>query len=108
MTIEFAIAYIPLRMHELGHQDQYTIRWRHLYLDANETKTIIANNEFYYLIQPTNTITVKSKFGMYDMKAQNISELLYEHRGHIVIKNTIATPQWVLFIQAIPRHHPKE
>ena len=104
MTVEFAIAYIPMRMRELGYEDRYIIRWRHIYLDGNETKNIVANNEFYYLIQPTNTIVVKSKFGIYDQKAQNINELQYEHRGHISVKNTISTAQWVLFIQAIPRH----
>lgn len=108
MTVQFALAYIPLRMRELGYQDQYTVRWRHVLLDVNETKTIVANNELYLLIEPSSHITVKSRFGIYDMSVDNITELQYEHRGHIDIRNNLPTTQWVLFIQVIPRHRPKK
>ena len=102
MTVGFAIDFIPRRMRELGHGDNYLTRWRNLQIDPLATLKIRADNEYYYLISRNASIMVSSKYGVYDRNNTNLSELQYEHRGFIQVKNQMDSPQFVLFIQVIP------
>ena len=104
MTIEFAIAFIPKRMEELGYGTNYIIRWRHFQVEANEVLLLDANNEYYLLINPTKGIEVSSKSGVFNLSDAAINEMQYEHKGKIQIKNNNTSIQLVLFIQVIPNH----
>ena len=107
MNTEFALDFIPRRMEELGYGTNYITRWRHLQVDAVSTLKLDAENEYYYLIQPSSAIKVKSKFGQFNVNDPSINEMQYEHRGKIEISNLNKEPQLVLFIQVIPKHHLK-
>ena len=104
MTVPFALDFIPRRMRELGYDNNYMIRWRQLNLAGNETITILAYNEFYYLIKPNLDFRVQSKFGVNDLTDASVNEMQYEHRGKITVTNKSNTPQLVQFIQVIPAH----
>ena len=104
MQLAFAIDYIPRRMKELGFENNYLTRWRHFQLEGSASFRIDANNEFFLLINPDPNISVKSKFGMYDLSDMGINEMQYEHRGKIEITNNNNTVVLILFIQVIPTH----
>ena len=104
MTAEFAIAFIPQRMKELGYGADYLVRWRQLQLDANGILDIDAQNEYYYLISPGDNIEVSSKFGVFNVSDATINELQFEHRGKIKIKSFSPSPLFITFIQVIPNH----
>ena len=104
MRIEFAIQYIPRRMKELGHSNNYMVRWRHFLLDGNDTLVIKAYNEYYLLIEPSSDFKVRSKAGVYDINDVSINEMQHEHRGEITVYNQSKAPQSILFIQIIPKH----
>ena len=105
MTVEFAIAFIPNRMEELGYGKNYIIRWRNFQVAASETLSIDASNEYYLLINPANGIVVNSKSGVFDRTDASINEMQYEHKGKIQVKNTNPLSTLVLFIQVIPNHY---
>ena len=107
MKTEFALDYIPRRMCELGYGTNYITRWRHLQIDARSTLKIDADNEYYLLIEPSADFSVRSKFGIYDVRDRAINEMQYEHRGKIYIQNFSRYSKLILFIQIIPQHHSK-
>lgn len=104
MNTNFAIDYIPRRMRELGFGNQYLTRWRQFQVLGGETLHIDADNEYFLLIEPSNLIGVRSKFGVYDQDDEGINEMQYEHRGKIDVVNKSEDPLLVLFIQIIPKH----
>jgi len=104
MTTGFAIDYIPRRMRELGFSNNYLTRWRHIQIDAASGLRIDADNEFFMLINPDINISVRSKFGVYDLSDTAINEMQYEHRGKIDVQNNSKDTLTVLFIQVIPNH----
>lgn len=104
MNTAFAIDFIPRRMNELGYGNGYITRYRHFQLEASGVINIDAENEYYFLIEPSDSILVKSKAGSYNLKDEGINEMQYEHRGKIKITNLSKTIQFILFIQVIPFH----
>jgi len=105
MTTEFALDYIPRRMCELGFANNYLTRWRVFQIDPNGLLKIDGDNELFMLVDPDVSIIVRSKFGVFDLQDTAITELQYEHRGKIYVKNkNTETSIWVLFIQVIPTH----
>ncbi|HXU26798.1 MAG TPA: hypothetical protein VN698_06165 [Bacteroidia bacterium] len=104
MQLEFALDYIPRRMKEMGYEDNYIVRWRHFQMDKTSTYHIDADNEYYLLIDPDANVSVRSKFGVYDMTDAGIDEMQYEHRGKIDITNNNNTTTMILFLQIIPSH----
>jgi hypothetical protein len=104
MQLEFALDYIPRRMKEMGYEDNYIVRWRHLQLDGTASLRLDADNEYYLLIDPDANVSVRSKFGVYDMTDTSINEMQYEHRGKIDITNNNSTVTMILFLQIIPTH----
>jgi hypothetical protein len=107
MKTEFALDFIPRRMRELGYGTNYITRWRHIQLDAKSLLKIDADNEYYFLIEPSADFSVRSKFGIYDVRDRAINEMQYEHRGKIKIQNFSRYSKLILFIQVIPQHQPK-
>lgn len=104
MTVEFALAYIPARMAELGYENDYIIRWRHFQLLSGEVLQLSSYNEYFLLINPTVTLAVRSKTGHFNLTDTTINEMQYEHRGKIEVKNMVNENCMVLFIQVIPNH----
>jgi hypothetical protein len=103
MTVALAIEYIPRRMKALGYNNDYNIRFRHFVLQPKERKKIHADNQLFILIEPNDTVSVKSDFGIYDLAAINVNELQYEHQGNIRIRNYAGVTQHIRFIQVIPK-----
>lgn len=102
MTIEFALAYIPRRMQELGFGNDYLLKARHLVLQAGEEREIDAANQFYILTDEVSEVNISSEFGIYDLFQLQTNELQYEHQGSIIIKNYSQEIKHIRFIQAIP------
>jgi hypothetical protein len=107
MTYEFALDYIPRRMRELGFGDCYSTRLRQIQLDASSTFVIDADNEFFIFIEGDPNLTIKSKFGTYDVNDTLLNELQHEHRGKISVVNPNDVSAMVTFIQVIPHHQKK-
>lgn len=104
MTTALALLYIPHRMEELNHGDQYHIRFRHFVLAGMEKIEIESGSQLYLLIEPVDAISVESSFGIFDVTASNLNELQYEHQGNIHISNHTTTVQHVRFVQIIPKN----
>lgn len=103
MTIELALEYIPRRMKELGYADNYSIQFRHFVLPPKEKIKVHAPNQLLILIEPVDTISVKSDAGIFDVTIDSVNELHYEHQGYIRIRNYAAIRQHARFIQVIPK-----
>lgn len=104
MTTNFALEYIPRRMQELGVNNNYLLKFRHLVIQPNDIVIVDAYNEYFLLVQAGNDLKVKSEFGVYDLFDTGINEQQYEHQGKITITNTSKILKHIKFIQVIPRH----
>ena len=104
MTTNFALEYIPRRMQELGVNNNYLLKFRHLVIQPNDIVIVDAYNEYFLLVQAGNDLKVKSEFGLYDLFDTGINEQQYEHQGKITITNTSKILKHIKFIQVIPRH----
>ena len=107
MTINLALEYIPKRMEELGNGKNYTIRFRHLVLQANETQTIDATNQFYYLVEEADQVRVESETGVFDLSEKATNEMQYEHQSKIQITNYLSGINHLRFIHVIPKNQEK-
>jgi hypothetical protein len=73
-------------------------------LQPGENVEIEAWQELFLLLQEVCDIQISSDFGVFDLSADNASELQYEHQGLITMKNTSsAATVHVRFMQAIPK-----
>lgn len=104
MTTNFALEYIPRRMQEIGVNNNYLLKFRHLVIQPNDIVIVDAYNEYFLLVQAGNDLNVKSEFGVYDLFDTGINEQQYEHQGKITITNTSKILKHIKFIQVIPRH----
>ncbi len=103
MNVELAVQYIPKRMKELGYDSDYNIRFRHYVLRPEENKQVDADDHVFILIDPDDSVSVVSDFGIFDMTADNVNELQYEHQGIIMLSNNTGQQQHIRFIQIIPK-----
>ena len=104
MTIDLALEYIPRRMEELGFGNRYTLRFRHLVLQATEELILDAQNQFFILVDQPSGITVDSSSGVFDLSSSSVNEMQYEHQGLINIKNMTEKITHIRFIQVIIKH----
>lgn len=104
MNIALALEYIPRRMRELGHGNNYTIKYRHIVLTASETLSIEAGNDIYLLVEENSGITISSELGVYDLSDQGLNELIHEHQGSITITNNSKDQARVKLIQIVPQN----
>lgn len=104
MTYELAVQYVPRRMAELGYED-YAMRMRHFVLQPLEKIEIEAWNELFILPKESCEVRITSDFGLFDLSAENINELQYEHQGLITVQNLSETITHIQFIQVIPKSH---
>lgn len=102
MTINLALEYIARRMRELGHGDSYSIQFRHFVLKSKAKIKVHAQNQLFILIEPSESIAVKSDTGVFDLTTENVNELQYEHQGEIRLRNYTIITQHARFIQVIP------
>ncbi len=107
MTVEFALAYAPRRMDELGYGDRYYLKWRHLLIKPYQQMIIPAYSQHYLLVDEPQEVRIESEFGCYDLLETTINEMLYEHQGLITIKNNSSETARIRFIQIIPQHRKK-
>ena len=91
-------------MQELGVNNNYLLKFRHLVIQPNDIVIVDAYNEYFLLVQAGNDLRVKSEFGVYDLFDTGINEQQYEHQGKITITNTSKILKHIKFIQVIPRH----
>ena len=103
MTIDLALQYIPKRMQELGIDDNYHLRMRHLVLQPQREININSYNQILLLVDEVNDIRVESDTGVFDLTETNVNELSYEHQGAVKIINQSALISRIRFIQVIPK-----
>ena len=104
MTTSLALEYIARRMKELGYDDKYSIQFRHFVLSSKAKLKVHAGNQLFILLEPSESIAVKSDTGVFDVTTENVNELHYEHRGEIRIRNYTIITQHARFIQVIPNN----
>jgi len=107
MTEGFALEYIRRRMDELGVDNHYHLRYRHIRLGPKGRIELDGFNQYYYLIQPATALIVGSMMGCYDRTSAAADELVYEHRGQIILHNSSGQPLYARLIQVIPFQHSK-
>lgn len=107
MYLAFALDHIPRRMRELGFEDQYLTRYRHLLIEDQQVLELNADNQYWFFIEP-NGLLIESERGVFNINDPTINIQQHEHSGKIIISNkTLGTNVWVLFIQVIPQHKNK-
>ena len=104
MTADLANEYIKRRMVELGHNDNYYIRFRHFVLGPMEKRKIDYGLQLFVLTEPTENIRIQSEMGIFDLLEIATNELQYEHQGTIQLTNYSAIPQHLKMIQVIFKH----
>lgn len=102
MELNFAIAYIPHRMKELGFS-HYTMRYRTVRVLKTKTISIDPGNSILLAINPSSLISIKSKAGIFKLD-DSVNEQQYEHRGLTKVRNDGSLTAFVVFIQVIPLH----
>jgi hypothetical protein len=100
MKEAFILAFIPLRMKQLGYET-YHLRYRDIYLEANATLDLEAHNELYFVIGEPQDLTIDSIYGYYDTTSSGVTENSFQHRGQIIISNMSDTAKRIKFIQVI-------
>jgi hypothetical protein len=104
MTIALAIEYIPRRMRDLGFENNYYLRFKHLIIQPFEKMDVDAENQFYILVEEIADISIISDCGHYDLADTRINEQSYEHQGTITIENQSSQFKHIRFIQVIPKN----
>lgn len=102
MVKELISEYIRSRMEKLNYGTEYFIEFRHLVLQPGEHRDIEAYNELYVLVEPVDSVNIKSDFGMFDLSFDAIDELQYVHQGFISIHNYSKTINHIQLIQVTP------
>lgn len=91
-------------IHERGHcQEDYLIRYRHLMLDAKESRTLKGENNLFILIDGNYAVKVSSKAGVFNMRDAGINEQQHVHRGLVKLENVIGHRSDIRFLQFIPK-----
>ncbi len=101
MIPELANEYVKRRAKELGHKDNYHIRFRHFVLGPGEVRKIDAPMQLFLLAEPMEFIRITSDIGIFDLAEFATNELHYEHKGKIELTNYSPAPQQVKMIQVI-------
>lgn len=104
MTFDFALEYIPRRAKELGYENDYHLRVKHLSLGPSETRKIEAYNQLIIIVTVGNNLKVESDMGVIDLSDFNVAEHIYEHTGLITLTNKSNNSTSLEFIQVIPKN----
>ncbi len=104
MNFAFALDFIPRRMRELGHDENYLTRYRQFRVAKKTTITIKASNQLWFFIEPEVGIIIKSERGIHSRIDTKLNELQHEHSGDISVNNDGDVDAFVVFIQVIPKN----
>lgn len=104
MTFDFALEYIPRRMQELGHGNNYHLRLKHLNLSPAEVRMLEAYNQLIIIVEPAMNLKIESEMGVLDYTDINLREYQFEHSGLITIANKSQGYSNLQFIQVIPKN----
>lgn len=104
MNIAYALDYIPRRMRELGFDDRYVTRYRHVLSIDKKSFVIKAHNQVLLFITPPFGIKIESEKGVFDLSDAKVNEQQYEHTGEVKVSNNSMSDTYLLFIQVIPQH----
>ena len=99
MTEDFILNYIPQRMRALGYE-KYHLRYRDLIIEANDSLSIAAYNEVFFIIGDPPGIVVASDYGLYDSIDPPV-ENIHQHRGEILVSNPGNEKRRIKFLQVI-------
>jgi hypothetical protein len=64
---------------------------------------IQANNQLFLLINADQGVRIESENGIYDTTNEDITELVEEHTGIIILINRFSVLKHARFLQGIPR-----
>lgn len=104
MNQYLALEYIAERMRELGFENRYSLRFKHLRLQPSETLKLKGSpQQLYVLVEPAEEIRVESHKGIFDLSDDRINELQYEHSGSLTIINQSLLINDVKMVEAIPK-----
>lgn len=98
-----AIEIAKSKMREL-EVDEYFIRYRHIRLDANETRMIQGDNEWFFIVDRPYYISVKSIAGIYDWRDTALREMQHVHTGQITLENAYHTSTTFKMLQIVPQN----
>ncbi len=101
MTPELAHDYIRRRVGELGHGNEYYLRFRHFALSPFEVRIIDNGPHFFVLAEPTENIRIQSDMGIFDVAEMGANELQYEHQGAMQLTNYSPVLRHIQMIQVI-------
>jgi hypothetical protein len=104
MTTDLALEYIPRRMKELGYGDNYSLRFAHFVLQANQTVNVDASCQFFILVEEPANMDIESDNGIFNLALASTNEMQYEHQGQIILTNLVGAINNVRFIQVIPKN----
>ncbi len=104
MTTDLALEYIPRRMKELGYGDNYSLRFAHFVLIANQVVSVDASCQFFILVEEPANMDIESDTGIFNLALTTANEMQYEHQGLMTLKNLAGTINNVRFIQVIPKN----
>jgi hypothetical protein len=89
MTVGFLQEYIPRRMKEMGHGDDYELEMRTIILNGGETISLTVRNSWIWtpldLITTAGDIEITSEFGHYSATGTNTRENHYEFTGQVKV-----------------------
>ena len=103
MDTAIVMEYVRMRMSEFGYGENYSVRLRHIVLQASEIREIDSSDHLYILVEQVSGVSIQSTFGFFDLGSTNVNELQYEHQGKIVMNNYSPAIVSVRFVQAIPQ-----
>lgn len=103
MNEQLALGYIACRMKDLGFENHYSLRFKHIRLQPVETLELKGSpQQLYLLVEPAEEIRIESHKGIFDLSDDKINELQYEHSGRLIIINQSLLINDVKMIEAIP------
>lgn len=104
MTEGMACELAEEKMRDLGlKRKQYLLRYRHLRIDASETRELKAANDLFIVIGAPRGIKIRSKTGVYDLADIAIIEMQHVHSGTTKLTNTGRVFLDVTLLQVIPK-----
>lgn len=100
MSEQFILSYLPQRLKELEFRN-YHLRYRDLSIEAEESITIEAYNDLFFIVDEPPGVIVQSDYGVYDSVSVVLTENVHQHRGEILITNPGEIDKRIKFIQVI-------
>ena len=103
MTEIMAIEMARCKMRELGHGKNYTLRYRAIFLEAGEVKTLDMGNDLMILTEVGSYQMVKSKAGIFNTTSPQSAEMQFVHTGKVTLTNLYEGGKMgFTFLQVIP------